>query len=46
MAFDGGFLSKTVAELSSAVDSHIDKIYQPSRDELVFMLRKKSFVKR
>ena len=25
---------------------HIDKIYQPSRDELVFLLRKKGFVKR
>lgn len=46
MAFDGCFLYKLVDELKSAVDCHIDKIYQPSRDELVFLLRKKGFVKR
>lgn len=46
MAFDGAFLHKTVAELKEAVDCHIDKIYQPSREELVFLLRKKGFVKR
>ena len=46
MAFDGGFLKKTVAELKEAIDCHIDKIYQPTRDELVFLLRKKGFVKR
>ncbi len=46
MAFDGGFLHKTVEELKSAIDCHIDKIYQPSRDELVFLLRKKGFVSR
>ena len=46
MAFDGGFLYKIVAELKSACDCHIDKIYQPSRDELVFLLRKKGFAKR
>lgn len=46
MAFDGGFLYKTVCELNEACDCHIDKIYQPSKDELVFLLRKKGFVKR
>ncbi len=46
MAFDGGFLYKTVNELKDAIDCHIDKIYQPSREELVFLLRKKGFVKR
>lgn len=46
MAFDGGFLSKVISELSQALDSHIDKIYQPSRDELVLLLRKKGFAKR
>lgn len=46
MAFDGGFLHKLITELKSAKDCHIDKIYQPSRDELVFLLRKKGFVKR
>lgn len=46
MAFDGGFLHIIVEELRSGIDCHIDKIYQPSRDELVFLLRKKGFVKR
>lgn len=46
MAFDGGYLYKLITELKSAVDCHIDKIYQPSKDELVFLLRKKGFVKR
>ncbi len=46
MAFDGGFLSKVISELSQALDSHIDKIYQPSKDELVLLLRKKGFAKR
>ena len=45
MAFDGAFLHKTVSELKEACDSHIDKIYQPSKDELVFLLRKKDFCK-
>ena len=46
MAFDGGFLYKVLAEVKEAKDCHIDKIYQPSRDELVLTLRKKGFVKR
>ena len=46
MAFDGGFLYCCLKELRSSVDSHIDKIYQPSKDELVFLLRKKGFTKR
>ena len=46
MAFDGGFLYKTVLELKNATDCHIDKIYQPSKDELIFLLRKKGFAKR
>lgn len=46
MAFDGAFAHKTVCELKDAVNCHIDKIYQPSRDELVFLLRKKGFQKR
>ncbi len=46
MAFDGGFLSKLTDELKTALGCHIDKIYQPSRDELVLLLRKKGFVKR
>lgn len=46
MAFDGGFIHNIVNELNVAVDCHIDKLYQPSRDELVFLLRKKGFAKR
>jgi predicted ribosome quality control (RQC) complex YloA/Tae2 family protein len=46
MAFDGAFLYKIVQELKTAIDCHIDKIYQPSREELVFLLRKKGFQKR
>ncbi|MBE6749617.1 MAG: fibronectin/fibrinogen-binding protein [Ruminococcaceae bacterium] len=46
MAFDGGFLYKIVEELKGAIDCHIEKIYQPSKDELVFLLRKKGFAKR
>lgn len=46
MAFDGAFLHKVITELKTATDCHVDKIYQPSRDELVFLLRKKGFQKR
>ncbi len=46
MAFDGGFLHKVLAEIGEAKDSHIDKIYQPSKEELVLLLRKKGFAKR
>ncbi len=46
MAFDGGFTYKMISELNTAQQSHIDKIYQPSRDVLVFLLRKKGFAKR
>ncbi len=46
MAFDGAFLYRIVSELKNAIDCYIDKIYQPSKDELVFLLRKKGFVKR
>ena len=46
MAFDGVFLHKIANELNSAVDTHIDKIHQPSKDELVFVLRKKGFMKK
>lgn len=46
MAFDGGFLHCVIKELNSAVQCHIDKIYQPSRDELILVLRKKGFCER
>lgn len=46
MPFDGGFTHKIAAELNIAADCHIDKLYQPSRDELVFLLRKKGFAEK
>lgn len=46
MALDGAFLHKTLRELKQAIDCHVDKIYQPSKEELVFSLRKKSFQKK
>ena len=46
MAFDGNFTGKIVKELEQALESHIDKIYQPSNDEIVLGLRKKGFAKR
>ncbi len=46
MAFDGGFLYTVTRELQQAVDCHIEKIYQPTRDVLVLSLRKKGFAKR
>ncbi len=46
MAFDGGFLHNVVDELQQAVGAHIDKIYQPARDVLVMLLRKKGSAKR
>lgn len=46
MAFDGGFLHTVTDELSQAIDCHVDKIYQPARDVLVLLLRKKGFARR
>ena len=46
MALDGVFIKKLTAELQQAVGAHIDKIHQPSTDELVLLLRKSGFAKR
>ncbi len=46
MAVDGCFLHCLIRELSSAIGSRVDKIYQPSRDELVLLLRAKDFNRR
>ncbi len=46
MALDGAFIHKLTQELKTAIDCHIDKIYQPSHDELVLSLRKKGFNKK
>ena len=46
MALDGLFLGKLIEELKLIENSHIDKIHQPSKDELVFLLRKPKFSER
>ena len=43
MALDGIFLNNLVKELDCIVGAHVDKIHQPSRDELVFLLRSREF---
>ncbi len=45
MALDGIFLYKLAEELNAAKDCHVDKIYQPYRDTVAFLLRKKGFAK-
>ena len=46
MALDGLFLHKVTNELKTAEGMHIDKIYQPSNDELVLLLRRPGDAKR
>lgn len=46
MALDGLFLHKLTGELKTAEGMHIDKIYQPSNDELVLLLRRPGEAKR
>ena len=43
MALDGIFLHALCEELKKAENCHIEKIHQPSRDELVFSLRSPVF---
>lgn len=43
MPLDAIFLHHLVGELNMCVGARADKIYQPSRDELVFLLRSASF---
>ncbi len=47
MALDGIFLHKLCEEISNELtDMHIDKIYQPSKEELVFIMRKKGVTRK
>ncbi|MBR2043804.1 MAG: NFACT family protein [Clostridia bacterium] len=46
MPLDGALLYKLKNEINLYIGSHLDKIYQPSRDELVFLLRSKEGAKR
>lgn len=43
MALDGCFLHSMLDELKQAEGCHIEKIYQPSKDQLVLAVRKKGF---
>ena len=44
MALDGIFLRFLINELKNdAVGCRVDKIYQPAKDEVVLLLRKKGF---
>ncbi len=46
MALDGVFLHYLTEELQSEIGSFVDKIHQPSKTELVLMLRRAGSVKR
>lgn len=46
MPLDGIFISRLCDELGSACGSRIDKIFQPSKDELVITLRASGFAKK
>lgn len=46
MPLDGIFLANICSELQSACGSRIDKIFQPSRDELLIALRNTGFAKK
>ncbi|MBR4910228.1 MAG: NFACT family protein [Clostridia bacterium] len=43
MAFDGAFLHTLLPELNKAAGARVEKIYQPSREELVLHLKRKDF---
>ena len=45
MALDGAFLHTIKSQIESeAMDSRVDKIYQPSREEIVLVLRSRGWV--
>lgn len=46
MPFDGCFLALTAAELGEAAGARIERIYEPARDTLVFVLRRAGFRKK
>ena len=46
MPFDGIFMSNMCRELSSAIGSRIEKIYQPTRDDIVVSLGNRGFNKK
>lgn len=46
MALDGAFLYAVKNELSSLVGGRIDKVYQPSRDEIIIAIRSEGSTKK
>ena len=47
MALDGGFLHNLIEELKeTAIGTRVDKVHQPSRDEVVLTLRAPKFSKK
>jgi len=46
MALDGAFLYAVKNELSSLIGGRIDKIYQPSRDEIIIAIRSEGSTKK
>lgn len=46
MAIDGAFLHLLLRELEGAVGGFVDKVYQPYRDQLVFVMRTREGQKR
>ena len=46
MPLDGAFIHCLKNELESAIDTHIDKIHMPSKNEFVFSLRGRGFSKK
>ena len=43
MAFDGAFLHTLLPEINAAAGARVEKIYEPSRDELLIHLKSKGF---
>ena len=46
MALDGIFLNQIKSELQTAISARVEKVHQPSREELVIHLRSKSCAKK
>ena len=46
MALDGAFLYAVKQELSSLIGGRIDKVYQPSRDEIIISIRSEGSTKK
>ncbi len=46
MPFDGIFMSNVCRELSAAIGSRVDKIYQPTREDIVLSLSSRGFKKK